>query len=137
MPDTPRFYGSLAHILASLFEQFRVTDVHDVTGLIHGPAAGADAFCIYLEFFSFSLLCTIEYTHTVLPNFHIVTFRTFLSVVPGYLVPQPPYSRSKKSSPAQDISARAEHYIETLDGAALLTAVRTTCTCIETLHTDL
>ena len=32
-----------------------VTDVHDVTGLIHGPAAGADAFCIYLESFSFSL----------------------------------------------------------------------------------
>jgi hypothetical protein len=36
-------------------------------------AAGADASCIYLESFSFSLLCTIEYTHTVLPNFHIVT----------------------------------------------------------------
>jgi len=34
-------------------------------------AAGADASCIYLESFSFSLLCTIEYTHTVLP-FHIV-----------------------------------------------------------------
>ena len=50
-----------------------VTDVHDVTGLIHGPAAGADASCIYLESFSFSLLCTIEYTHTVLPYFHIVT----------------------------------------------------------------
>jgi hypothetical protein len=44
-----------------------------VTGLIHGAAAGADASCIYLESFSFSLLCTIEYTHTVLPNFHIVT----------------------------------------------------------------
>jgi len=44
-----------------------------VTGLIHGVAAGADASCIYLELFSFSLLCTIEYTHTVLPNFHIVT----------------------------------------------------------------
>jgi len=50
-----------------------VTDVHDVTGLIHGPAAGADASCIYLESFIFSLLCTIEYMHTVLPNFHIVT----------------------------------------------------------------
>jgi len=50
-----------------------VTDVHDVTGLIHGPTAGADAFCIYLESFSFSLLCTIEYMYTVLPNFHIVT----------------------------------------------------------------
>jgi len=36
-------------------------------------AAGADASCIYLDSFSFSLLCTIEYTHTVLPNFHIVT----------------------------------------------------------------
>jgi len=36
-------------------------------------AAGADASCIYLESFSFSLLCTIEYTHTVLPYFHIVT----------------------------------------------------------------
>jgi len=36
-------------------------------------AAGADVSSIYLEFFSFSLLCTIEYTHTVLPNFHIVT----------------------------------------------------------------
>jgi hypothetical protein len=36
-------------------------------------AAGADASCIYLESFSFSLLCTIECTHTVLPNFHIVT----------------------------------------------------------------
>jgi hypothetical protein len=34
-------------------------------------AAGADASCIYLESFSFSLLCTIEYTHTVLP-FHVV-----------------------------------------------------------------
>jgi hypothetical protein len=32
-----------------------VTDVHDVTGLIHGPAAGADASCIYFESFSFSL----------------------------------------------------------------------------------
>jgi hypothetical protein len=50
-----------------------VTDVHDVTGLVHGPAAGADSSCIYLESFSFSLLYTIEYTHTVLPNFHIVT----------------------------------------------------------------
>ena len=28
---------------------------------------------VYLESFSFSLLCTIEYTHTVLPNLHIVT----------------------------------------------------------------
>jgi hypothetical protein len=36
-------------------------------------AAGADVSSIYLESFSFSLLCTIEYTHTVLPNFHIVT----------------------------------------------------------------
>jgi hypothetical protein len=36
-------------------------------------AAGADASCIYLESFSFSLLCTIQYTHTVLPNFHVVT----------------------------------------------------------------
>jgi hypothetical protein len=35
--------------------------------------AGADASYIYLKSFSFSLLCTIEYTHTVLPNFHIVT----------------------------------------------------------------
>jgi len=50
-----------------------VTDVHDVTGLIHGSAAEADASCIHLESFSFSLLCTVEYTHTVLPNFHIVT----------------------------------------------------------------
>jgi len=50
-----------------------VTDVHDVTGLIPGSAAGANASSIYLESFSFSLLCTIEYTHTVLPNFHIVT----------------------------------------------------------------
>jgi len=41
-------------------------------------AAGADASCIYLEFFSFSLLCTIEYTHTVLPNFHIVTISVTL-----------------------------------------------------------
>jgi len=32
-----------------------VTDVYDVTGLIHGPAAGVDAFCIYLESVSFSL----------------------------------------------------------------------------------
>jgi len=32
----------------------------------------ADASCIYLESFSFSFLCAIEYTHTVLPNFHIV-----------------------------------------------------------------
>jgi len=37
-------------------------------------AAGADVTCIYLKSFSFSLLCTIEYTHTVLPDFHIVTF---------------------------------------------------------------
>jgi hypothetical protein len=44
-----------------------------VTGLIHGAAAGADASCIYLESFSFSFLCPREYTHTVLPNFHIVT----------------------------------------------------------------
>jgi hypothetical protein len=44
-----------------------------VTGLIHGAAAGADASCIYLESFSFSLLCIIGYTHTVLSNFHIVT----------------------------------------------------------------
>jgi len=36
-------------------------------------AAGADASCIYLEPFSFSLICTIEYTRTVLPNFYIVT----------------------------------------------------------------
>jgi hypothetical protein len=49
-----------------------VTDIRDVTGLIHGFAAGADAFCIYLKSFSF-LLCTIKYTHTVLPNFNIVT----------------------------------------------------------------
>ena len=48
-----------------------------VTGLIHGAAAGADASCIYLESFSFSFLCTIEYTHTVLPNFHIVTLGWF------------------------------------------------------------
>jgi hypothetical protein len=41
-------------------------------------AAGADASCIYLEFFSFSLLCTTEYTHTVtdielrfLPKTHV------------------------------------------------------------------
>jgi hypothetical protein len=46
-----------------------------VTDLIHGTAAGADASGIYLESFSFSLLCTIGYTHTVLPNFHIVTNR--------------------------------------------------------------
>jgi hypothetical protein len=39
-------------------------------------AAGADASSIYLESFSFSLLCTIEYTHTVLPNFHIVTLNS-------------------------------------------------------------
>jgi len=45
-----------------------------VTGLIHDSAAGADASCIYLESFSFFLLCTIEYTHTVLLNFHIVTY---------------------------------------------------------------
>jgi len=56
-----------------------VTDVHDITGLIHGPAAGADASCIYLESFSFSLLCTIEYTHTVSPNFHIVTAHVTLN----------------------------------------------------------
>jgi hypothetical protein len=37
-------------------------------------AAGADASCIYLESFSFSLLCTIKYTHTVLPNIHIVAY---------------------------------------------------------------
>jgi len=49
-----------------------VTDVHDVTGLIHGTAAGADAFCIYLQSFSFCVLCIIEYTHTVVPNFHMV-----------------------------------------------------------------
>jgi hypothetical protein len=36
-------------------------------------AAGVDASCIYLESFSFSLLCTVEYTHTVLPNFYIIT----------------------------------------------------------------
>jgi hypothetical protein len=36
-------------------------------------AAGADVSSIYLKSFSFSLLCTIEYTRTVLPNFHIVT----------------------------------------------------------------
>jgi len=47
-----------------------------VTGLIYGVAAGADASCIYLESFSFSFLYTIEYTHTVLPNFHIVTVMT-------------------------------------------------------------
>ena len=61
-----------------------VTDVHDVRDLIHGSAAGSDASCIYLESFSFSLLCTIEYTHTVLPNFHIVTVgtsRVYSSVV--------------------------------------------------------
>jgi hypothetical protein len=47
-------------------------------------AAGADASCIYLEFFSFSLLCTIEYTHTVLPNFHIVTQRVaYMVYLPG------------------------------------------------------
>jgi hypothetical protein len=40
-------------------------------------AAGADVSSIYLESFSFSLLCTIEYTHTVLPNFHIVTADKF------------------------------------------------------------
>jgi len=28
---------------------------------------------VYLESFSFTLLCTIDYTHTILPNFHIVT----------------------------------------------------------------
>ena len=32
-----------------------VTDVRDVTGLIHGTVAGADASCIYLESFFFSL----------------------------------------------------------------------------------
>jgi len=31
---------------------------------------------VYLESFSFSLLCTIEYMRTVLPNFHIVTILT-------------------------------------------------------------
>jgi hypothetical protein len=40
---------------------------------------------VYLESFSFSFLCNIEYTHTVLPNFHIVThhflhFRVVFSV---------------------------------------------------------
>jgi hypothetical protein len=60
-----------------VFVQFRschesVTDVHDVTGLIHGHCCRDNASCVYLESFSFSLLCTIEYTHTVLPNFHIV-----------------------------------------------------------------
>jgi hypothetical protein len=32
-----------------------VTDVHDAPGLIHGPSVGADASCIYLESFSYSL----------------------------------------------------------------------------------
>jgi hypothetical protein len=53
----------------------RVTDVHDVTGLIHRPVTGADASCISRVFLLFSFLCTIEYTHTVLPNFHIATLR--------------------------------------------------------------
>jgi hypothetical protein len=47
--------------------------LHIYNGLIQLAVTGADASCIYLESFSFSLFCTIEYTHTVLPNFHIVT----------------------------------------------------------------
>ena len=54
----------------------------DVTG-VHVPETcyRFDTRCccrgrclLYISFsFSFSLLCTIEYTHTVLPNFHLVT----------------------------------------------------------------
>jgi len=49
------------------------TDAHDVTRLIHSAAAGADASCISRVFLLLSFLCTVEYTHTILPNFHIVT----------------------------------------------------------------
>jgi hypothetical protein len=60
-----------------------------VTGLIHGAAAGVDGCCIYLESFSFSLRCTIEYTHMILPNFHIVTYsqveKIYLMVYDMYL----------------------------------------------------
>jgi hypothetical protein len=47
--------------------------LHIYKGLIQLAVTGADASCIDLESFSFSFLCTIEYTHTVLPSFHIVT----------------------------------------------------------------
>jgi len=50
----------------SLAQNFRtvVADVHDVTGLIHGPTAGADASCIYLESFSFSPFSVPQNTRT-------------------------------------------------------------------------
>jgi len=57
-----------------------------VTGLIHGAAAGADASCVYLESFSFTLLCTIGYMHTVLPNCHIVTPGTCQKIIRVYLM---------------------------------------------------
>jgi len=49
--------------------------LHIYKGLIQLAVTGADASCIYLEslFFTLPFLCTIEYTHTVLSNFHTVT----------------------------------------------------------------
>jgi hypothetical protein len=44
-----------------------VTNVHNVTGLIQGAAAGANAPCIYPESFSISLLSTIA-TRTQFPE---------------------------------------------------------------------
>jgi len=51
-----------------------VTVVHDVTGLIHGPAAGGRCLLnISRDLHLLSFLCTIKYMHMVFPNFHIVT----------------------------------------------------------------
>jgi hypothetical protein len=49
------------------------TDVHDVTELIHRHRCRGQCLCIYLEPFSFSLMCTIDYMYMDFPNVHIVT----------------------------------------------------------------
>jgi len=64
------YLNLFARFSPSIFQQFLL---HIYKGLIQLAGTGADASCIYLESFSFSLLYTIEYTHTVLPNFHVVT----------------------------------------------------------------
>jgi len=69
--------GSVTPYITRLTSQricYRYTCAGDMLQIWYTvTATGADVSSIYLESFSFSLLCNIEYTHTVLPNFHIVT----------------------------------------------------------------
>jgi len=70
--------GLAAMLTIVVYVTYSQVLLHIYKGLIQLAVTGADASCIYLEslFFTLPFLCTIEYTHTVLPNFHIVTSPT-------------------------------------------------------------